>query len=67
VAHESKREWGGARVLNFLIIFGGGGFLPAKQKNAEQKLSFGGERWANENYMIFLAVIGWPANIIRYS
>jgi hypothetical protein len=69
VAHESKREWGGARVLNFLIIFGGGGFSPAKQKKrrtnakfrwrevGQRKLYdiFGGHWLAGEHNTVFLA------------
>jgi hypothetical protein len=36
------------------------------KKVIEDYFSFGGERWAAENYMVFLTAIVWPVKIIQY-
>jgi hypothetical protein len=52
---ECKREGGGERGSK---IFGD--FRRRHAKN----FSFSGQRWVDENYMVFSAAIGWPAKII---
>jgi hypothetical protein len=53
---ESVRERGGGERGSKIF----GDFRRRHAKN----FSFGGQRWVDENYMVFSAAIGWPAKII---